>query len=47
MDSKGKIKSCKGLATSEKREDVVISFETLRKVGAIIDVSEEKVEFKS
>jgi len=46
-DSKGKIKSCKALATLEKREDVVISFETLRKVGAIIDVSEEKVEFKS
>jgi len=47
VDSKGKIKNCRALATFEEREDVVISFETLKKVGAVIDVSEEKVEFKS
>jgi predicted aspartyl protease len=46
IDSEGKIKNCKALATLEKREDVVTSFETLKKVGAVIDVKEEKIEFK-
>jgi len=46
IDCKGRVKSCTALATLENREDVVISFETLKKVGAVIDVREEKVEFK-
>ena len=45
-DSRGKRKKCKAHATIEEREDVVVGFEVLEKLKALIDAAERTLVFK-